>query len=111
MNLKTKLSVLLLSAFWLLQRSIELVLQHAQQNLKNKNKRKKAMSDVADDADRQIEQELEAARAKRYPTLVACGRCYDCNEAVPVGHLFCDAECRDWWQRQQDADRRNGLTR
>lgn len=69
------------------------------------------MSDVCDDADRQIEQTLEQARAKRYPELIPCGRCHDCNSPVPQGYLFCDVDCRDWWQKQQDADKRNGKRR
>ena len=63
-----------------------------------------------DESDRATQQEefaREAALAVRKPAaLFLTGRCGYCEEHT--GGLFCDAECRADWQRQQDADKRAG---
>lgn len=43
-----------------------------------------------------IRQKLKAAKAKK---VEATGCCLYCGEAVPEGHRWCDAECRDEWQK------------
>lgn len=50
----------------------------------------------------------DAALAVRKPTLLACGQCHYCAEPLRCGLLFCDLECRDDHEREQDARRRNG---
>ncbi len=64
-----------------------------------------------DELDRAQEREEEMradALAQRRPVLAACGACHYCDEPLPAGRLFCDADCRDEWQRLDDARRRNG---
>lgn len=72
---------------------------------------------MADEIDRaqEIEEKQRAqALLLRKPELVACGFCHWCGEQVKTGALFCepltpnDAGCRDDWQRDQDAKKRNG---
>ena len=67
------------------------------------------MSDIADDADRQIEQFIaRAAQTKRPEGPRYTGRCANCLEAVAEPKRWCDAECRD--QEQRRTWRRNGNT-
>lgn len=70
-------------------------------------------SDESDRASALEEMERESALAKVRSSmgrsLKPVGRCYFCDDdGVASGKLFCDNECRDMWQREQDARRRNG---
>lgn len=58
------------------------------------------MSDAADESQRTEELNLAAARMRRKPTLLATGRCYNCEEPVGAGRLFCDQDCRDDYERR-----------
>lgn len=64
-----------------------------------------------DDSDRATQQEefaRAAALSRREPVaLFITGRCGYCEEHT--GGLFCNADCRADYQRQQDADKRAGL--
>lgn len=40
--------------------------------------------------------------------LIPTGLCYFCDELVADDMAFCDTNCRDWYQNEQDARRRNG---
>jgi hypothetical protein len=68
------------------------------------------MSDVADRADWRIAQDIKAAmaHARRTPKLEADGRCHYCDEHVAHGALFCNTDCRDDYEREQEALRRAG---
>ena len=60
----------------------------------------------------ELEQRLTAAyvqhaRSQR-DELAATGTCHYCEQSVDATKKFCDAECRDDWQREQDARRRAG---
>lgn len=35
------------------------------------------------------------------PIILETGRCLHCDTPVPLGRRWCDAECRDEWQREQ----------
>lgn len=69
---------------------------------------------MPDDLDRIQERVLqhtaasEASVRGRPPELIAVGFCHYCGETVRPGHLFCDPDCRDDWQREQDRKKRNG---
>lgn len=70
-------------------------------------------SDESDRASALEEQEREYAlakvRADMNKGLKPVGRCYFCDDdGVAANALFCDNDCRDLWQREQDARRRNG---
>lgn len=43
---------------------------------------------------------IEAARRAAADGPQASGECHFCGEAVADGRRWCDAECRDLWQRQ-----------
>ena len=67
-----------------------------------------------DDADRASDREdiaraaaVEAVRARieRRPSL---GYCYYCGEALRAGKRFCDADCRDDYDRQEKFKARTG---
>ena len=57
------------------------------------------MSDEADMSQATEEMILASARLRRKPTLLACGRRYNCDEPIPRG-LFCDQDCREDYERR-----------
>lgn len=54
----------------------------------------------------------EHARRSAERELIPCMRCHWCDEGVPAGVLFCRPDaggsCRDDWQADHDARKRNG---
>lgn len=66
-----------------------------------------------DDVDRAQERETLdralAIAAARMPTLPATGDCHNCAASIPSGALFCDADCRDDYERYVSDRRRKGL--
>lgn len=56
------------------------------------------MSDIVDQANDLIEF-MSTHQIKKAPTLEPTGFCYFCDE--PVERLFCDADCRDDFQKEQ----------
>ena len=69
------------------------------------------MSDIIDQANDLTEQLTTAyvayQRSKNH-ALPYVGQCYNCHAATPDGHNFCDADCRDDWQKRRRAQQRNG---
>lgn len=64
-----------------------------------------------DDLDRASDHEerlREAAKTMRLPQLPQNGRCHNCGEQIAAGLLFCDADCRDDYQKAADARKRAG---
>jgi hypothetical protein len=52
---------------------------------------------------------LRVALSKRMDAGVKpCGSCHYCSEKVSHGGLFCDSFCRDDFEKEQAAKRRNG---
>jgi hypothetical protein len=67
------------------------------------------MSDEIDAAFVQEEAYRAAALNRRQASLPAAGICYACGERVAGAmQRFCDAECREDWERTEAARRRNG---
>jgi len=68
------------------------------------------MSDHADNADSGIYRAIAAglAAARRAPAPQHDCRCHFCDEAVAVELPFCDVDCRDDYQRERAARRRDG---
>lgn len=70
------------------------------------------MSDIYDQAsDReQIDRDLAIASARKNTgTAKATGHCLWCNESLELGKRWCDAECREFWELDQQAfQRKNG---
>jgi hypothetical protein len=68
------------------------------------------MADDADIAAPHIESVVAAgiARAKDYKRLVACQRCHYCSSTVGPGQVFCDRDCADDWQHEQDRRKAQG---
>ena len=70
-----------------------------------------------DDADRAAELEdiyREAAVAairRRIEVMPSLGYCYYCGEALRAGKRFCDADCRDDYDRHEELQRRLGRYR
>lgn len=68
------------------------------------------MADIADDADRIIEQALAdriAAASRAQPVIAPCGHCLFCgatelpNGAVwPAAYRWCDTDCRDGHEQE-----------
>mgnify|MGYP003526552248 FL=1 len=64
------------------------------------------MSDIVDEAQEREEELRAKALAVRRPTgPVPCGFCYNCGEAVVLGHRWCDTDCAEDWKRLQDVER------
>lgn len=57
--------------------------------------------DIIDHANDQAEAMLEAQCKFRKPTLKAKGACHYCDDALGLGKLFCNTECRDDHEREQ----------
>lgn len=56
----------------------------------------------ADDLATKLEEmQREAALRHRKPQLTACRRCHNCGAAVLSKFLFCDADCRDDFEKRQ----------
>jgi len=67
------------------------------------------MPDLADLAQIQTEclAELPRPPAKAGPE--ATGYCLYCDEAIAPGLRWCNAECRDGWQAEEDRRQRRGI--
>lgn len=60
------------------------------------------MSDDIDRAQREVERLLtEAQRVRKPAGPQPTGRCHFCDEIVVDQARWCDATCRDGWQREQ----------
>lgn len=58
------------------------------------------MADVTDRADVEVERSLAYALRQRRPEGPAeTGFCLSCSEDLPQGRRWCDAVCRDEWER------------
>lgn len=68
------------------------------------------MADEADLAQEHIEREMALILAARRKSDApeATGECHWCTEAVTNARRFCDADCRDAWQRSRAARMRSG---
>lgn len=69
------------------------------------------MSDIVDKSEWLIEASLQNSLRKVRQTerLFGNGRCLFCDEAGPHDRLFCDSDCRDDYERVQEALRRTGM--
>lgn len=68
------------------------------------------MADIADITTDRAEHDapyILAASRKRVPP-PACGQCLFCDEPVEPAARFCDADCREDWERQQELARIKG---
>ncbi len=54
------------------------------------------------------EQERERALRYRMPDLKPAGLCFFCGEKLHTYMLFCDSNCRDDYEKQLKARKRNG---
>lgn len=60
------------------------------------------MTDIIDRGSEREEFDREVAIHQRRPRgPVPNGECAICGRPVPVGAQFCDAECREDWEREQ----------
>lgn len=58
--------------------------------------------DIFDRAQALEEKERDACvdRARNRPSMPSIGHCYNCDEALAAGQLFCDADCRDDYEKR-----------
>jgi hypothetical protein len=62
------------------------------------------MADIIDEAHEREEELREKALAARKPEgPPACGFCYFCDEPLGKGQRWCDADCRDDWEKAMRA--------
>lgn len=66
------------------------------------------MTDQFDRAEELEQKQRDIAMAYRKPTLKSCGLCHSCGEDVAGTRQFCDADCRDDYERIEAAKLRNG---
>lgn len=64
--------------------------------------------DELDRAQMMEEKEREAALLLRKPVLKPVGVCWYCGEPVHSESLFCDIDCRNDYEKEQEAKKRNG---
>lgn len=64
--------------------------------------------DELDRAQMMEEKEREAALLLRKPVLKPVGVCWNCGEPVSGTTLFCDIDCRNDYEKEQEAKKRNG---
>ena len=60
---------------------------------------------MPDEIDRasELEERQRADALSRVRTrvgLLLCGACHNCGERLPAGRLFCDADCRDDFEKR-----------
>ena len=62
------------------------------------------MPDILDTASEVEELHRRAALANvaRAPAIAATGSCLNCGDQVGTGMRWCDADCRDDWQRDRN---------
>ena len=62
--------------------------------------------DYIDQAQLEMEQQLESALKHRAQTLEvrATGSCLNCGEPLPAQQRWCDAVCRDDWEKTRHGD-------
>lgn len=61
--------------------------------------------DLQYQADCELERRYQAAKSG----LAATGECLYCGEPVAGGRRFCDAECRDAWDHEQQLKHMRGV--
>lgn len=68
------------------------------------------MADWTDNASETTEffEKVALQNIKQVVPLQPKGACHNCDFKLEAEHLFCDADCRDDWEREQAAKRRNG---
>ena len=66
------------------------------------------MSDEIDIASVQEEAYRAAALNRRHASLPSVGQCYSCGAPVEGSLRFCNADCRDDWEKDEAARRRGG---
>lgn len=49
---------------------------------------------------RALEVAINAARNQQVKQLPSIGACYNCDETLQPGHRFCDADCRDDYEKR-----------
>lgn len=68
--------------------------------------------DIADQgnevAERNLSASLAAVQAAAARPLPSTGKCLHCDEPLSAGMRWCDAHCRDGYEREQAARKRNG---
>lgn len=70
------------------------------------------MSDVVDRASAYIESAMQdfdrrqSACGAQRQLVAGTGQCLYCTEPLPLSQRWCDIDCRDEWERVQDAHRR-----
>ena len=69
------------------------------------------LMDISDRATQREEFDRHIAMLKHAayaPGLPVTGACHWCDALLPAGARFCDKDCLDGWQREQDASQRGG---
>lgn len=59
-------------------------------------------ADLSDLATQQEQMFLDASLTLRKPEgPPACGHCLNCDEPLPAGARWCDADCREDWEKRE----------
>lgn len=54
---------------------------------------------------RELDRCIAAAKQSTKPPLPAIGSCHNCDESLRPGMRFCDADCRDDYEKRKAAKR------
>lgn len=59
------------------------------------------MADIFDQATavEELHRELALRNRRQGPAIAETGFCLNCETQTPAGHRWCDADCRDAWER------------
>ncbi|TSE20593.1 hypothetical protein Talka_00945 [Tepidimonas alkaliphilus] len=60
------------------------------------------MADDADLTQARIEREMDGLLRRRPSAPPPCGACLWCEAPLPAQRRWCDADCRDAWQRFEE---------
>ena len=63
------------------------------------------LDDASENENKERERLIQKARVQQ--KIFATGHCLYCNAELPNNKRFCDECCRDDWQLEQDARKRN----
>ena len=66
------------------------------------------MTDIFERAEALEQFDRDIALRVRKPTLITCGHCFNCNEPLHDGLLYCDKDCAIDHERETESQKRNG---
>lgn len=67
--------------------------------------------DLAQEREQQHRDDAIAAQKRRHRTLKPAGACHYCGELVGANDLFCNIDCRNDYDDEEETRRKQGLSK